>query len=280
MSGDAALVEKMRSVLPHLNERQRRLLVGAEAVSLGRGGIARVALASGMSVPTVRRGIVELAGMDEAVAAPVVGRSRRVGAGRKKATVRDPGLAAALEALISPLTRGDPCSLLRWTCKSVRVLSDELTRQGHNVGRVTVGELLHEAGYSLQGNLKVLEGSQHADRDGQFRYIQQCAEEHIKAGQPVISVDTKKKELVGPYANGGKELQPKGQPEKVKDHDFPGPDGKAIPYGIYDIAANTGWVSVGTDHDTAAFAVSTIRRWWDMTGRDVYPRGGMVADLC
>ena len=267
MASDVVLAERLRSLWPHLNERQRRLLVGAEARSLGRGGISRVAAAAGVSVPTVRKGVAELA---DGSPAPV-GRSRRSGAGRKKATVADVGLAGALEALVSPDTRGDPESLLRWTCKSTRQLADELTRQGHRVGRVTVGELLHELGYSLQANAKVLEGTQHPDRDHQFRYINECASEHIAYGQPVISVDTKKKELVGAYANKGRELQPVGRPEQVGTYDFPGTGGKAIPYGVYDVAANTGWVSVGSDHDTAEFAVTTIGRWWAITGRDAYP---------
>ncbi|MCF3105951.1 ISAzo13 family transposase [Streptomyces roseoverticillatus] len=260
-------------MFPHLDERQRRLVAGAEARLLGHGGVRAVASAAGVSEGTVRKGVYEL----EAGEAPL-GRVRRPGGGRKKAAEVDPGLRPALLALVEPDMRGDPMSPLRWTTKSTRKLAEELTRQGHRIGADTVGDLLREEGFSLQAPSKVLEGAQHPDRDAQFRYINDQAEDHIAAGDPVISVDTKKKELVGDYKNGGREWQPRGRPVEVRTHDFldrQGP-GKAIPYGIYDIAADTGWVSVGTDHDTAAFAVASIRRWWQARGRHEYPRAGRL----
>ncbi len=263
------LVLKSAVLFPHLDERQRRLLMGAEARILGHGGIRAVAQAAEVSETTVRKGVDEL----EAGAEPL-GRARRPGGGRKRAAEVDPGLRPALLALVEPDMRGDPMSPLRWTTKSTRRLADQLTRQGHRVSADTVADLLREEGFSLQSNAKTLEGGQHPDRDAQFRYINDRAKEHIGAGDPVISVDTKKKELVGLYKNGGREWEPKGAPAKVKTHDFldrQGP-GKAIPYGIYDVAANTGWVSVGTDHDTAAFAVASIRRWWQARGSHDYPQ--------
>lgn len=241
------LAAKFEVLLPHLDERQRRLLMGAEARSLGHGGIRAVAQAAGVSETTVRRGVDGLEAGEEPV-----GRVRRPGGGRKKAAVVDPGLRPALLALVEPDMRGDPMSPLRWTTKSTRRLAAELTRQGHTVSADTVGDLLREEGFSLQANAKTLEGTQHPDPDAQFRYINEQAKDHIDAGDPVISVDTKKKELVGAYKNTGREWRPVMEPTQVKTHDFldrQGP-GKAIPYGIYDIAANTGWVSVGTDHDT------------------------------
>jgi hypothetical protein len=213
------------------------------------------------------------AGVDELEAGtPPSSRVRRPGGGRKRAAVQDPQLPVALLALVEPDERGDPQSPLRWTTKSLRHLAGELTRQGHPVGPDTVADLLRQAGFSLQGNAKILEGKRHPDRDAQFRYINEQAREHLTAGDPVISVDTKKKELVGDYHNKGRAWSPAGHPVPVLSHDFPDRDGnKAIPYGIYDVAANTGWVSVGTDHDTAAFAVATLRRWWDSYGRQRYP---------
>ncbi|WP_329323561.1 MULTISPECIES: ISAzo13 family transposase [unclassified Streptomyces] len=262
------LAVKFGVLFPHLDERQRRLLMGAEARVLGHGGIRAVARAAEVSETTVRKGVSELEAGDEPL-----GRVRRPGGGRKKAVDLDPGLRLALLALVEPDERGDPMSPLRWTVKSTRNLAAELSRQGHRVSADTVGDLLREEGFSLQAGAKTIEGKQHPDRDAQFRYINERASQHIDGGQPVISVDTKKKELVGDYKNAGHQWRPAGEPVLVKTHDFldrQGP-GKAIPYGIYDIAANTGWVSVGTDHDTAAFAVASIRRWWQARGRHDYP---------
>ncbi len=261
------LAAKFQAIFPHLDERQRRLLLGAEARALGHGGIRVVARAAGVREATVSLGVDEL----EAGAEPL-GRARRPGGGRKRAAELDPGLRPALLALVEPEERGDPMSPLRWTTKSTRTLAAELARQGHKVSADTVGDLLREEGFSLQGNAKTIEGRQHPDRDAQFRYISGQARAHQDAGDPVISVDAKKKELVGTFRNGGREWRPKGEPAPVATHDFPdGELGKAIPYGIYDVAADAGWVSVGTDHDTAAFAVESIRRWWNAAGQAVYP---------
>jgi hypothetical protein len=261
------LVAKFEAVLPHLDERQRRLLMGAEARVLGHGGIRAVAKAVGVREATVALGVDEL----DAGAVPL-GRTRKPGGGRKKAADLDLGLRPALLALVEPDERGDPMSPLRWTTKSTRNLATELTRQGHPVCADVVADLLREDGFSLQGNTKTLEGKQHPDRDGQFRYLNEQARTHRDAGQPVISVDTKKKELLGAFKNAGRQWRPAGQPTEVNTHDFPGDSvGKAVPYGIYDITANTGWVNVGTDHDTAAFAVESIRRWWHTRGTHDYP---------
>jgi len=250
---------------PHLDERQRRLLLGAEALGLGRGGITVVAEATGVHPDTISRGVREAEGRPEP-------RVRAPGGGRKKLADTDQQLVPALEALVDPATRGDPVSPLRWTCLSTRNLADALTRAGHPVSDRTVARLLREQGYSLQGNAKVAEGAQHADRDAQFRFIAGRAGEFLAAGDPVISVDAKKKEKVGQFANGGAEWRPRGQPERVNVHDFPSDAiGKAIPYGIYDLGANAGWVSVGTDHDTSAFAAETLRRWWRADGPARYP---------
>jgi len=255
-------------VSPRLDERQRRLLAAAAARALGRGGITLVARATGMSRQTVYDGLADL---DDATRL-AVGRARRPGGGRKRLTERDPGLVAALEALVDPVTRGDPESPLRWTCKSTAQLAGALTAQGHPVSDDTVGRLLKQQDYTLQRTRKTVEGAQHPDRDAQFGYLNEQARAHLAAGQPVVSVDTKKKELVGDYANPGQEWQPWGAPVEVKVHDFPDKQlGKAIPYGVYDLGANTGWVSVGTDHDTARFAVATLGRWWEQAGRALYP---------
>jgi hypothetical protein len=264
---EEAVARKTASLWPHLDERQRRLLLGVEARELGRGGVKLVAAAAGVSPDTVAKGLREL----ESGAAPT-GRVRRPGGGRKPLTATDPGLLQALEALVDPATRGDPMSALRWTSKSTRTLAKELTAQGHRVSSSTVGQMLRTAGYSLQANIKVREGSAHEDRDAQFRYLNEQVADHQQAGAPVVSVDTKKKELVGDYKNNGQEWMPQGKPERVQVHDFPDAKvGKAIPYGIYDVAADTGWVSVGQDHDTSAFAVATLRRWWTSVGQIAYP---------
>jgi hypothetical protein len=271
---DSALAEKLALVLPHLDERQRRVVMGAEARALGRGGIRAVARAAGVSEPTVSKAVRELS---EAAQPPPAWRVRRPGGGRKRLTENDPALVAALEALVDPATRGDPESPLRWTSKSTRELADALRGQGRHVSHVSVGALLRARGYSLQAAAKTREGSQHPDRDAQFRYLTGQVNAYIAAGDPVVSVDTKKKELVGNYKNAGREWQPKGQPEQVNVHDFPDPAvGKAIPYGVYDVATNTGWVSVGRDHDTTAFAVATLRSWWQRVGRPSYPRAGRL----
>src|SRR5499425_809819 len=271
MGGDEeagqVLAAKLAAIFPHLDERQRRLLMGAEARALGHGGIRLVARAAGVREATVSLGVDEL----DSGAEPL-GRARRPGGGRKRAADLDPGLVPALLALVRPEERGDPMSPLRWTTKSTRNLAGELTRQGHKVGADTVGDLLRDEGFSLQGNAKTIEGARHPDRDAQFRYIAGQAQAHQDSGDPVISVDTKKKELVGDFANGGREYRPKGSPVPVRTHDFIDSDlGKAIPYGVYDVAANAGWVNVGIDHDTAAFAVESIRRWWKAMGRAAYP---------
>jgi len=263
-----SLARRFEAVRPHLSELQRRLWLGAEAAELGDGGVTVVAQAAGVAPDTVRRGRTEAQGLD---AASVV-KSRRPGGGRKRAEEHDSELMAALEALIDPVTRGDPMSPLRWTSKSTRTLARTLTEDGHRVSDFVVRRLLHELGYSLQANAKTTEGGQHPDRDAQFGYLNDQAQSHMDASNPVISVDTKKKELVGDYKNGGREWSPAGEPVKVKVHDFIDPAlGKANPYGVYDLAADTGWVAVGTDHDTAQFAVATIERWWNAVGAATYP---------
>jgi hypothetical protein len=251
----------------HLDERQRRLVLAAEAAELGRGGITVVAAATGVHPDTVAKGVRELEGGAEPSA-----RVRAPGGGRKPATEADPELAPALRALVDPETRGDRESPLVWTTKSTRNLADALTGAGHPVSDRTVARMLRAQGFSLQANAKVTEGRQHADRDAQFGYLNTQVIDHLAAGAPVLSVDTKKKELVGEFHNGGREYQPTGSPVRVNVHDFPDKElGKAIPYGIYDVAANSGWVSVGADHDTSAFAVETLRRWWTTVGRHRYP---------
>ena len=264
---EESLAAKFQVLFPHLDERQRRLLMGAQARVLGHGGIRLVARAAGVREATVALGVTEL----DSGAEPL-GRARRPGGGRKRVAEVDPGLRPALLALVEPGTRGDPMSPLRWTTKSTRKLAGELTRQGHRVSADTVGDVLREEGFSLQGNAKTIEGRRHPDRDAQFRYIGGQVAGHLAADVPVISVDAKKKEKVGNFAGNGAEWEPEGRPVQVRDHDFPDKElGKAVPYGIYDVAANTGWVNVGTDGDTAAFAVESIRRWWQAVGSPAYP---------
>ena len=262
-----ALRAKFEALLPHLDERAQRLTLAAEARSLGYGGIAAVARASGSSRSRVQQGVAEL----EAGAEPT-GRVRRAGAGRKPVTQTDPGVVDALLGLVEPTRRGDPTSALCWTTLSLQHLAEELTAAGHPVSTWTVANLLRAQGFSLQANSKQIEGRQHPDRDAQFSYLNDQARDHIGAGDAVISVDTKKKELIGEFRNGGREWHPKGGPRAVNVHDFKDPGlGKVNPYGVYDIAADTGWVSVGVDHDTSAFAVNTIRSWWNAVGCRSYP---------
>ncbi len=269
MLDEGAIRDRYQALAPAVDERVRRLVLGAEAVAAGRGGQAAVARATGASPATIRRGLAELA---DPSGRPPQGRVRRSGGGRKRAVELDPGLRDALDRLVEPTTRGDPTSPLRWTCKSLRNLAAELRRQGHAVSHRVVGELLHEMGYSLQANRKTLEGTDHPDRDAQFAHLNAAVQLQLSLGGPVISVDTKKKELVGPFRNGGKELRPKGDPELVLMHDFVIEGlGRASPYGVYDLGQNEAWVSVGTDHDTAAFAVESIRRWWRTMGEPLYP---------
>jgi Rhodopirellula transposase DDE domain len=259
---------RLAEIRPFLDERAWRLLLGAEARAIGYGGKKLVAAAAKVKADTVARGAREL----ESGVVPD-GRVRAVGAGRPAAEVADPGLAPALEELVAPETRGDPESPLRWTTKSTSHLAQALAKAGHEVSADTVGRLLKQAGYSLQGNAKTVEGRQHPDRDAQFRYINAQVAAFQASGDPVISCDAKKKELVGNFANKGIEWMPAGAPERVNVHDFADKDlGKATPYGIYDVTANTGWVNVGTDADTGAFAVESIRRWWQTVGRQAYPR--------
>lgn len=264
----AAIKRRFEALAPYLNERTRRLAAAAEAVAYGRGGGVAVARATGVSRRAIRQGIDELA-----AAVPLSKeRVRRPGAGRKPLVETDPGLRAALEALVEPTTRGDPESPLRWTCKSVRNLAEELGRQGHRVSHQVVAELLRDLKYSLQGNRKVLEGSQHPDRNAQFDHLNGQVQAQLAAGEPAISVDAKKKELVGPFKNGGRELRPQGDPEPVRVHDFVDKQlGRVTPYGVYDLAQNQGWVSVGIDHDTAEFAVASIGHWWQTMGQARYP---------
>jgi hypothetical protein len=282
MGANAELVKLMgpqlELLLPELDEKARRLMLGAVARAAGDGGIGAVARVTGASWQTVADGAADLASGQ--VAPP--GRVRRAGAGRKKLAEADPGLRVALLALVEDSARGDPESPLTWTTKSVKKLSDELTAAGHRCSPQTAWRLLHEQGFSTQANAKVTEGRRHPDRDAQFRYIAAQASGHLAAGQPVISVDAKKKEQVGEYAQAGREWRPKGDPVKVRDHGFADDEqgGHAIPYGVYDVAANTGFVNVGTDHNTAAFAVESVRRWWDLAGRDAYPHATRLLVTC
>lgn len=271
MKTEAQIRRQYEQIKGVLHERARREWAGSEAMALGRGGIIEVHRATGMAPSTIGKGMRELrAGETQAVVSPV-GRVRRSGGGRKKKVDQDPQLLSALETLVEPATRGDPESPLRWTVKSLRRLSEELTQMGHEVSRNVVSRVLRSLGYSLQANSKQLEGSHHPDRNAQFEHINRRSGQQLAQGNPVISVDTKKKELVGAYKNAGRERRPKGSPEQVQVHDFIDRErGKANPYGVYDIGDNSGWVSVGISSDTAAFAVESIRRWWKASGAERY----------
>jgi hypothetical protein len=261
-----AIRRRFSAVSPFLDERGRRVVAAAEAAAAGYGGIAAVSAATGIAASTIGRGLRELSEPRE------LDRVRRAGGGRKRNVAKDATLLSDLGALVEPTSRGDPQSPLLWTCKSVRRLAQELQAQGHQVGRTLVGELLDSMGYSLQGNRKTREGDSHPDRDAQFQHINAAVNTALVEHEPVISVDTKKKELVGDFKNGGREYRPAGDPEKVRVHDFLIKElGRAVPYGVYDLAANAGWVNLGVDHDTAAFAVHSIRRWWNQIGRTRYP---------
>ena len=260
---------RFQMLSPFLNERTRRLAAAAEAAALGHGGISLVSRATGVSRRAIRSGLAQLC----SPATASDDRIRRAGGGRRKTVAADTTLKSDLERLIDPMTRGDPGSPLRWTCKSVRKLAEELRGMGHATSRRMVAELLHELGYSLQANRKTFEGKGHPDRNAQFEHINAKVQAALKAGEPVISVDAKKKELVGDFKNAGREWQPKGQPEPVRVYDLIIPElGRDTPCGIYGMARNSGWVDVGTDHDTAAFAVASVRHWWDSMGRANYPR--------
>src|SRR5215210_8268781 len=282
---------KYAALRPFVDERRRRLWAANEALALGRGGVSAVAAATGMARRTIGDGVRELravaAGSVVAAGDPVPevvarpGRQRRAGGGRKALTHHDPELVGALEALIEPTTRGDPQSPLRWTTKSTRKLADALTRQGHPVSAATVATLLQQLQYRLHALRKTTEGAAHPDRDAQFQHISATVSLFQARGQPVVSVDAKKKELVGDFKNGGREWQPHGRPEPVRVHDFPDKAlGKATPYGVFDVTANQGWVSVGTDHDTAPFAVDTVQRWWQQMGAPLYRGGSRWARPC
>ena len=269
MADIAAISARYTSLKPVLDERARRLVAAAESQAIGRGGISAVSRATGVSRPVIRQGMAELARPTPGLA----GRIRRPGGGRKKAVDKDASLTRDLEALLESTTRGDPEAPLRWTCKSVRQLTGELRRMNHQVSHQIVADLLHGLGYSLQANRKTKEGADHPDRNAQFEHLNRKVKWCLGRRQPVISVDTKKRELVGDFKNNGRELRPKGKPELVRVHDFVDPEqGRATPYGIYDLGRNSGWVSVGMDHDTAEFAVETIRRWWRSMGQPTYPR--------
>ena len=256
-----------------MDERMRRQWGATEAQTYGWGGVSAVSSATGMSRNTIRKGLAELALRKKNPRAVVDSSLRKKGGGRKRLSEIDPGLIAALDQLVEPMSRGDPMSSLRWTCKSTSHLAEELTRQAHPIGAWTVGKLLNAAGYSLQSNRKTKEGGSHPDRNAQFEHINTTVKRFQQRGEPVISVDTKKKELVGAFKNGGREWQPKGKPEQVLVHDFVDEKlGKVIPYGVFDLSQNEGWVSVGIDHDTAQFAVQAIGRWWQKMGAKRYPR--------
>jgi transposase len=269
---EETLMQMFKALMPHLDERQKRLVLAAQAEAIGRGGIAMVSRAAGVSRPTIYNGRKEL--KEEQI---LTGRVRKQGGGRKQIKDKNPDLVHALDSLLDPDTRGDPMSPLRWTSKSTRQLASALNDQGYQLSHVVVSRLLHEGGYSLQANTKVLEGTNHPDRDQQFHYINKKVKNLLSKGVPVISVDCKKKELIGQFKNNGREWHPKGIPEKVRVHDFPDPNhGKAIPFGIYDIGRNEGWVNVGRDHETSVFAVESIRRWWFTMGAQAYPKADQV----
>src|SRR3954447_2661484 len=269
MVDESEIKTRFQMLSPFLNERTRRLAAAAEAASIGRGGISIVSRATGVPRRAIRSGLAQLRAQET----PRGHRIRRAGGGRRKAVAIDTTLRSDLERLIDPVTRGDPESPLRWTCKSVRKLGGVLQGMGHATSRRMVTELLHDLNYSLQANRKTFEGKSHPDRNAQFEHINAKVEAALRSGEPVISVDAKKKELVGDFKNPGREWQPEGQPEPVRVYDFIIPGlGRDTPYGIYDMARNSGWVNVGTDHDTAAFAVASIRRWWDSMGKANYPR--------
>jgi transposase len=264
----AEVCQRFRALQPVLDEKSRRMLVAAESKAWGAGGISAISKGTGVSRQVIRQGLREL---EQAPTHPA-GRIRRPGGGRKSAAQKDPTLIADLERLVEPSARGDPESCWRWTSKSVRKLAEELVGMGHEVSYPVVADLLHEMGYSLQANRKTKEGDSHPDRNAQFEHINVRVKQYMDLRQPVISVDTKKKELVGDFKNSGQDWRPQGKPEKVRVHDFVIPElGRAAPYGIYDLAQNTGWVSVGIDHDTGSFAVATIRRWWYAMGQEKYP---------
>jgi Rhodopirellula transposase DDE domain len=268
-----AAKQRYREMTTVLNEQSRRRFVALEARVLGRGGVSAMARISGLARSTIYRGLSDIRNK---VSAPP-GRVRQPGAGRKRKAVEDPTLVTDLKALVEPVTRGDPMQPLLWTSLSLRNLAEGLAKQGHAVSHTVVGELLQAMGYSLQANSKRREGGQHIDRDAQFRYINTQAVAFLSAHQPVVSVDTKKKELVGNFKNNGREWRPTGQPELVNVHDFIDPKlSRAVPYGVYDLANNVGWVSVGTDHDTASFAVNAIRRWWRTMGKKSHPKASRL----
>lgn len=267
----ARICRKYKALAPEMNERSRRQWAACEARDLGYGGVSLVSVATGISRPTISVGLREL-DLPKRQRESAALRIRQAGGGRHRVTDHDPDLIAALEALVEPLTRGDPESPLRWTCKSTRKLAQELTRNRHPVSASTVSALLHQAGYSLQANCKTREGRSHPDRNAQFEFINTTVRRFLKRGQPAISVDTKKKELVGDFKNGGEEWHPQGSPESVRTHDFLDKNlGKAIPYGVYDIVNNQGWVNVGIDHDTARFAANSILQWWKQMGQKRFP---------
>lgn len=273
MIDESGIRLRFEALAPVLDERARRRFAAAEAMAAGRGGVTAVARMTGIARSTIGRGLAELRGAETRA----LERIRRPGGGRKPLSETDASLLDDLRSLVEPDARGDPQSPLLWTCKSLRKLSASLRAMGHTIGRTLVGELLHRLDYRLQANRKTREGTDHPDRDAQFRYINDRVKDALAAGEPAISVDTKKKELVGDFKNGGREWRPQGSPEQVRVHDFVIPElGRAVPYGVYDIAGNAGWVSVGVDHDTAAFAVNAIRSWWTLMGRGRYPDAGRL----